>query len=125
MNINERRKYNLERVQKRRKEWFSEHGPCVDCRSVDSLEMDHVDPSTKVTHRIWTWAPKRFEEEAAKCVVRCRSCHRERTKKQLSVLNTKPFLHGVYSGYRRGCRCELCKAIYKVKRKAHFERTGN
>jgi hypothetical protein len=63
----------------RRAAWIAENGPCVDCGSWDSPEVDHVDPSTKITHRVWSWAKARREAELAKCVVRCSPCYRKKS----------------------------------------------
>lgn len=44
------------------------------------LQIDHVDPSEKVTHKVWSWSEPRREEELNKCVVRCKPCHIEKTQ---------------------------------------------
>lgn len=69
------RKYQREWNAARRSKWLSDNGPCVDCGSWESLEVDHVDPSQKVTHNVWTWRQERRDAELAKCVVRCEECH--------------------------------------------------
>lgn len=61
----------------RRAEWF-EGKVCVDCGGSRNLEVDHVDASRKVSHRIWSWTAKRRNAELAKCVVRCKPCHRQK-----------------------------------------------
>jgi hypothetical protein len=73
------RKWQREWMARRRAEWIAAHGPCVDCRTWDDLQVDHVDASTKVTHRVWSWAKERREEELAKCTVRCAPCHEAKT----------------------------------------------
>lgn len=73
------RKYMNEWIKRRRREWCTEHGPCIDCGSWDQLTVDHVDATTKVSHRIWSWAKARRDEELAKCVVRCWPCHQAKT----------------------------------------------
>lgn len=65
--------------QERRAAWFAANGPCVDCQSWESLELDHVDPNTKVSHRVWSWANARRLAELSKCVARCHRCHRKKT----------------------------------------------
>lgn len=72
------REYMREWYARRRAEWF-EGKVCVDCGSTDRLELDHVDPATKVSHRIWSWSKARREAELAKCVVRCHDHHRAKT----------------------------------------------
>jgi hypothetical protein len=43
------------------------------------LELDHVDPALKVSHRVWSWARERREAELAKCQVLCHDCHVAKT----------------------------------------------
>lgn len=98
--------YVREWRKNRRLKWIYENGPCKKCGSTEQLEVDHIDPSTKVTHKVWTWSCERRKNELAKCQVLCKSCHREKTNQQLS----KPLIHGTLHGYdRKKCRCELCK----------------
>jgi len=70
------------RVYKQRREEFFADKCCIDCGSGIFLEIDHVDPKTKVTHRIWLHAKERREQELQKCVVRCQSCHKNRHRKK-------------------------------------------
>ncbi len=69
------RAYQNEWMQRRRRAWIAANGPCVDCGSWDQPEVDHVDPTLKVTHNVWSWSAERREIELAKCVVRCHDCH--------------------------------------------------
>lgn len=71
----EQNKYQLEWIRKRKEEWFSKNGPCVDCGTWENLQLDHVDPSQKVTHNVWSWRKDRRDAELAKCVVRCKTDH--------------------------------------------------
>lgn len=66
-------------VARRRAEWFEANGPCEQCGSEDDLQLDHRDPDKKVSHRIWSWATSRREEELAKCRVLCGDCHKEKS----------------------------------------------
>lgn len=76
--LEEQRRYQREWVARRRAAWFSDK-VCVDCASREDLELDHVDPSTKVSNSIWSWSQVRRDSEIAKCVVRCRACHLNKT----------------------------------------------
>jgi hypothetical protein len=67
-------KYQREWIARRRAEWFKDKR-CIDCGKTDNLEIDHRDPSQKVSHSIWSWSLERRDEEAAKCDVRCHACH--------------------------------------------------
>lgn len=74
-----RRKYQREWVQSRRDAFFKGKS-CVNCGSVDNLELDHINAHEKVSHRIFSWSKVRMEEELAKCQVLCRPCHIEKSK---------------------------------------------
>lgn len=94
-------------VAKRRAEWMAQAGPCVRCGATDRLEVHHKDPTTKSSHRIWSWAPLRRAQELAKCEVLCRPCHQVETTAQIRAAH--PIVHGNRNrGYRRGCRCRPC-----------------
>ena len=73
------REYQRKWIARQREEWFSLNGQCVDCGSSESLQIDHVDNTQKVSHRIWSWSRKRREEELAKCVPRCYPCHQKKS----------------------------------------------
>src|SRR5580765_907148 len=75
----QQREYQRRWITQRRADWIAEHGPCVDCGTWDSLEVDHADAKTKVSHRVWSWSAPRREAELAKCVVRCQPCHAKKT----------------------------------------------
>jgi hypothetical protein len=93
-----RRKYQLEWIKNRRREWIAANGPCVDCGSWDDPEVDHLNPSTKDprlkgragenrntkpgTGQIWSWSEARREVELAKCVVRCGDCHKRKSSQE-------------------------------------------
>jgi hypothetical protein len=101
-NPEEWRRYQREWVANRRAEWFKDKS-CVRCGSTVNLQIDHVDPSKKVSNRIFSWSKMRREEELAKCQVLCGDCHKIKTQEDRG-----PLMHNS-SGYRRGCRCSLCK----------------
>lgn len=104
-----KREYQRKWVANRRAEWFKDK-VCRNCGTNDSLELNHVDPSTKVTHAVWSWSKERRDEELAKCEPLCSPCHLEVTKKQLS----RPINHGTKSGYNRGCRKPCCMEGMRV-----------
>jgi hypothetical protein len=66
-------------MARRRAEWFDVNNRCVDCGSPENLELDHVDQSEKVSHKVWSWAKERREAELAKCVPRCVGCHKKKS----------------------------------------------
>ena len=72
------RDYQRAWISKRRLEYF-EGKYCERCGSSEDLQLDHVDPDKKISHRIWSWSEERREEEIAKCQVLCKPCHRSKT----------------------------------------------
>lgn len=104
--------YQLSWSQQRRIAWVeSQGGKCVACGSIDSLEVDHVDRSTKMMQpaHIWTRALHVREAELAKCQVLCHSCHLAKTLSEVKRDET----HGRTTMYRKGCRCEDCRAAHR------------
>lgn len=96
---------------------YIEGKSCVDCGSTDNLEIDHLDKSRKVSHRIWSWTKAKRDAELAKCVTRCRACHIERHASE------RRQDHG-QGAYKRGCRCEVCRAANADKARRYLERRG-
>jgi len=78
-NKEQQREYQRNWIAARKSKWFAENGPCKNCESWEDLELDHIDPSNKTTHNIWSWSKVRFETEVAKCQVLCKDCHKEKT----------------------------------------------
>src|SRR5258706_2169879 len=110
-----RKAYNLEYIKRRRLEWIGKNGPCRECGSWESPEVDHIDQSTKVSHKVWTWTKKRREEELVKCQVLCEKCHLKKTIVQ-NIARFPPPKHGLSSTYdKHGCRCDPCKEAKSVK----------
>jgi hypothetical protein len=116
------RNYQREWVRKRRLAYFKDK-VCKNCPSNENLELHHVNRETKISNHIWSWSDKRRLEELAKCVVLCKDCHRVETRKQVKEWAALPVTHGIKeSGYRRGCRCLLCKKSYSIIRKERWIR---
>jgi hypothetical protein len=77
--------------------------------------VDHVDPSTKVNHVIWSWSENRRLAELAKCQVLCHDCHVKKTIAQ----SLPQSVHGKLHMYRKhGCRCNECIKAYEVDKAA-------
>src|SRR5450830_194197 len=90
--IRKQREYQNRRLQQKRAEWITENGPCKNCGSNETLEVDHVVSEEKEIHTRHLWSLKdetRFKE-LAKCQVLCKACHREKSNKEIS----KPITHG-------------------------------
>ena|SRR6185312_966201 len=63
---------------------------CVRCGSAARLELDHIDPSTKIDHKIWSWSKPRRLAELAKCQWLCHDCHRAKTTLENQEGNRAP-----------------------------------
>lgn len=72
------RNYQREWIKKRREAFF-EGKCCAKCGSKDRLELDHIEPSNKEHHAIWSWSKKRQKAELEKCQVLCYECHKWKT----------------------------------------------
>lgn len=102
---NKKREYDRQWMQARRQAWFAVNGPCVKCGTWENLELDHKDPSTKITHNVWSWAEERREIELAKCQVLCVACHMEKSIFEMH----RPIRHGTRTSYSyHKCRCIVC-----------------
>ncbi len=99
--------FQLNRMRNFRIAWLTSNGLCVKCGSNERLEVDHIDPSTKVSHKVWSWSQEKRNIELAKCQVLCYNCHMAKSIAEKS----RPITHGILQGYNRGCRCVLCKEI--------------
>jgi len=95
-------------MQKRRIKWLEENGPCKKCGSWNDLQVDHVDPDKKVTHRVWSWSKERRDKELAKCQSLCCKCHKQKTKDQVEAIC------GTTSKWRAGCRCAMCREAHRA-----------
>lgn len=102
-----RRAYHRNWVRKRKAEWFLGK-TCVRCGSVRNLELDHIERLTKVSTSVFSWSAAARDAELAKCQVLCRDCHRQKSYESGDLLPPSPC--GSSNKYRKGCRCDLCKA---------------
>lgn len=102
------REYQRKWMAKRRSDFFSGKS-CASCGATDNLELDHIDPTTKVSHRIWSWSATRRAAELAKCQVLCAECHDQKSLREFPITSGLEFAkHGTPSKYQRGCRCRPC-----------------
>jgi hypothetical protein len=83
-------------------------GKCVRRGATEDLELDHIDPSTKVL-AVCAGLPKAWDvlvEEASKAQLLCKSCHVAKGAEDGPELK-----HGTYHVYWYwNCRCDLRKA---------------
>ncbi len=122
-NLEQQRQYQREWMAKRRLDYFFDKA-CVRCGSGDNLQLDHVDPTLKISHKIWSWSAEKREAELAKCQVLCEHCHLDKTRGDEAV-----FIHlqgndecGTLAKYKGPfkCRCDLCRkanADYEYQRR--------
>lgn len=95
----------------RRDIWLQENGPCNNCGSYNDLEVDHINPNTKIDHKVWTWKLERRLIELAKCQVLCYDCHLVK-----SINEKQNTTHGTLNMYdKHNCRCAQCKAIKSIQ----------
>lgn len=102
--INEKKLFYIKR---NREEYLKKNGPCAMCGSWERLELDHIDPSTKIDNVYWHWNKEKRETEAAKCQVLCHLCHRLKTHAERGWT-----MHGAIL-YRKGCRCDVCTKTHE------------
>jgi 5-methylcytosine-specific restriction endonuclease McrA len=99
------REYQRLRSAKTRADWLAGRS-CKVCGSIKRLEVDHIDPDKKVSHRVWSWSNQRREIELSKCQVLCHTHHVEKTNRDNGE---SVIVHGTnwgYIGYK--CRCRPC-----------------
>lgn len=114
------REYRRAWIASRRAKFFADK-QCAACGSTDQLELDHVEPERKVSHRIWSWSVERREEELKKCQVLCHDCHSNKTKRD----NRWQLVHGTVTGYHSyGCRCRECVIAHTTASNEYRWRTG-
>lgn len=78
------REWHAERWRRNRAEGIEILGSkCAECGSTRELQFDHVDPGTKVSSNIWTWARERRLAELAKCQLLCKKCHKKKSAADL------------------------------------------
>ncbi len=97
-------------------------GACNQCQSVESLQFDHIDPSTKsftISNLPYLDGPwEKLVEEAKKCQLLCQSCHIEKTRGERSVE------HGGGKTGKGRCHCELCGPLKNQQINEYRYRTG-
>jgi 5-methylcytosine-specific restriction endonuclease McrA len=84
-------------------------GKCAQCGATEDLELDHIDPATKFTHRIWSYSWVRINEELAKCQLLCVPCHFQKT---LAFISTAGGMWATRKNHhKKGCGCQSCCAM--------------
>lgn len=117
------REYQRAWISKRRERWLTSNGPCVKCGSWIRLELDHVDPETKVHHCIWSWSEKRRNEEIQKCQVLCFDCHLAKTtaeNKERAITNPDPRTKYVIAGKMHCRKCDSHLPVDRFHKDRHM-----
>lgn len=104
------RKYQREWMRRRRAEYLAGK-TCAWCGDDGPLEVDHIDPAQKISHRIWSWSAERRTAELSKCQILCVDCHDVKTWNVDRGLRAC----GTTAKYRRGCRCADCRSANAEK----------
>ena len=111
------REYKRLWVAKRRSDWFEGKGPCRLCWSYKNLELHHLDPKEKESHRIWSWNIERIDREYKKCTILCQDCHSRvhvHIRKEDARASNVHGTENMYSSSMFECRCELCTMAHAV-----------
>ena len=105
------KEYQKLRYKRRRDEAIEAlGGKCNHCGSLDSLELDHIDASSKtyeIGKIIGGGSEAKVQAELAKCQVLCKECH---IKKSYAEGDLDSVGHGEGTSGKRNCPCAPCKA---------------
>lgn len=88
------RAYQRRWIAARRKKYLK---PCEKCGSKKRINFHHLNPETKLSHKIWSWKVSRLERELLKCVALCRDYH---SKHHGDEKREKSFVHGTLKCYK-------------------------
>lgn len=112
------RQFQRERLAARKAEFYRDKC-CVRCGSTESLELDHIDRTQKVSHSVWSWSQVRRDAEIAKCQVLCHNCHWEKTRDDMGWRQ----VHGTPTSYSKyKCRCDLCREAHAAEAREYRAR---
>jgi hypothetical protein len=127
MNNDYMKTYMKERRIKRRALLIKKLGSiCSKCNSVEDLQFDHIDRSTKLFTLSGEGLDKKWEtvlDELAKCQLLCSDCHKIKTNIIVdhvgghNKISEQDLLHGTARMYTlKGCRCSPCRLAKKKYR---------
>jgi hypothetical protein len=107
--------YQRRWLAERRRAWFSGK-VCAWCGTTEDLQLDHIDPKTKISHRIFSLGDERRLAELAKCQVLCGGCHKKKTF-EFDTRRTEHGASAMYQTYK--CRCSLCREWKRLSNKKY------
>ena len=100
---------------------YLEGRPCAECGAFNDLELDHIDPGSKIHHNIWSWSKQRRDLELQKCQILCADCHGRKTLASIA----RKYIHGTLKMYDKyKCRCIPCVAKKRVQNAKRYKRAG-
>lgn len=107
-NIEKKREYQRNWIAGRREKYLKDKGCAKKDETCEGdLQVDHIDPSQKWTHRFWSYSWEKIEAEMKKCQILCASHHYRKTAADIRKMKQKA--HGTQAGYDKWrCRCEQC-----------------
>lgn len=110
-----------EYVKKRQRMLAIVGDQCAYCGSVEGLEFDHIDRTTKsfCVSKNWGRSWDVLLPELQKCQLLCGPCHYEKSLREGDLILRNC---GTYRAYRRGCRCDKCKLAHAEYQQAYWER---
>lgn len=73
-----KRDYQRIWIANRRADYLKDKS-CINCGSTEFLEIDHIEPDEKISHKVFSWSEARRAAELAKCQILCNMCHMEKT----------------------------------------------
>ena len=108
-----RRDSLAQRSERRERGIESLGGKCAQCGATDDLEIDHIDPATKVSHRIFSWSWARIESELSKCQLLCVPCHFQKT---LTYISTAGGTWATRKNHhKKGCGGKCCQSMRQAE----------
>lgn len=111
-NAEKQRAFQLNWITARKQKYLQQLCCCFFCGSHDQIEIHHIDPTMKESHKIWSWTDDKIELELRKCVAMCHQCH----KRFHLLMKRKAFQHGTLGAYDAGCRCADCRNAKSIDR---------
>jgi hypothetical protein len=95
---------------------------CIKCGAEESLEIDHILPSTKEYDiaDMWSWGKEKFLKELSKCQLLCKPHHIEKTLQDNGLIRVTHGSAGMYSNYK--CRCLSCKDAHSSRMQEYRQR---
>jgi 5-methylcytosine-specific restriction endonuclease McrA len=99
-------------------------GKCCKCPATETLQFDHITPEDKVNEisSMLTTKLSVFLAELKKCQLLCYSCHLKKSIENGDLIFGREGWKHNLSGYiNQNCRCDICKAEYKIYRKERWK----